>query len=323
MPEADQIQACPVCLSLDGFTVKGGRLEIWDFWYDCEVCGRFMVTDEAADYLGADDARLTPVLRAAVSHWIRLQQPPKDRLPKVSSDFMIRILAENRPLPSPGEQAIAILRYIGDANRATGKELEWFAPSFHAQIGSPNREFAMHLVFELRDHGLVKLMDATDSSGVNAGYVRLTLSGWERYEAERAGELAGNYGFIALKFGDAVLDPFLADVIKPSVRTLGFELRDMRDSARAGVIDNLLRSEIRNAAFILIDLTHENAGAYWEAGYAEGLGKPVLYLCERKKFEERKTHFDTNHCTTVLWDPEASEAFQRDLVATLQRSLES
>jgi len=35
-----------------------------------------------------------------------------------------------------------------------------------------------------------------------------------------------------------------------------------------------------------------NPGAYWEAGYAEGLGKPVIYTCEEAKFVEA-SHFDT------------------------------
>ena len=81
------------------------------------------------------------------------------------------------------------------------------------------------------------------------------------------------------------------------------------------------REKIRDAAFVLVDLTHENSGAYWEAGYAEGLGKPVLYICERAKFEAAKTHFDTNHLTTVLWEAHKPHEFIEQLIATLRRSL--
>ena len=31
---------------------------------------------------------------------------------------------------------------------------------------------------------------------------------------------------------------------------------------------------------------------YWEAGYAEGLEKPVIYTCEKNKFNSEKTPFD-------------------------------
>lgn len=45
---------------------------------------------------------------------------------------------------------------------------------------------------------------------------------------------------------------------------------------------------------LIADLTHGNRGAFWEAGYAEGLGKPVIYTCEASKFDEQ-SHFDTKH----------------------------
>ena len=89
-----------------------------------------------------------------------------------------------------------------------------------------------------------------------------------------------------------------------------------------GVIDNIMRTHIRDSAFVIADLTHDNPGAYWEAGYAEGLGKPVVYICEKAKFNERSTHFDTNHCTTVVWSKHNLARFCAELVATLRRSLD-
>ena len=97
---------------------------------------------------------------------------------------------------------------------------------------------------------------------------------------------------------------------------------DMRNVARAGVIDNIMRTQIRDSAFVIADLTDDNLGAYWEAGYAEGLGKPVIYICEKAKFDEDSTHFDTNHCTTVFWSKDDPDQFCRELIATLRRSLD-
>ena len=102
---------------------------------------------------------------------------------------------------------------------------------------------------------------------------------------------------------------------------IGYELVDMRNVTRAGIIDNIMRAQIRDAAFVIVDLTHDNSGAYWEAGYAEGLGKPVIYICEKTKFKAVKTHFDTNHCTTVIWSEGADDGFTQELIATLRRSL--
>src|SRR5258707_2625733 len=135
---------------------------------------------------------------------------------------------------------------------------------------------------------------------------------------ERRGKVAGNYGFVAFSFGNAQLDGLLKDTVKPGLReTLGFDLVDMRDVATAGVIDNIMRAQIRDAAFILADLTDDNPGACSEAGYAEGLGKPVIYLCEAAKFEAARTHFDTNHCTTVMWNAAEPALFVTELIATM------
>ncbi len=108
---------------------------------------------------------------------------------------------------------------------------------------------------------------------------------------------------------------------KPAVAETGFQLVLLRDKPRAGPIDNHLRAEIRSSRFLLADLTTDNAGAYWEGGFAEGLGKPVIYLCEKSAFDNRGTHFDTNHCQTVIWDPNDKERGASDLKATIRATL--
>lgn len=120
------------------------------------------------------------------------------------------------------------------------------------------------------------------------------------------------------------MDSFVTDVVKPAIRReLNFELVDLRDVAQAGVIDDIMRVTIRDSTFIIADLTHDNKGAYWEAGYAEGLGKPVIYICEKEKFHDKDKgiHFDVNHCTTVPWSTDKPHEFCAELIATLRRSL--
>jgi hypothetical protein len=224
-------------------------------------------------------------------------------------------------LPSPLQQSANAIRVIGEYVSENGVPLQSLTPDLSATIGAPSREAAFELLEELKSYGFISALSQRLLSDIVMQDVNLTLSGWERFEAERKGKISGNYGFIALKFGDPILDPFLNDHIKPATSELGYDLFDMRDVSRAGIIDNLIRMQIRDSSFVLVDLTHENAGAYWEAGYAEGLGKPVLYICEKNKFDEKQTHFDTNHCTTVLWDVSNPQKFREDLVATLRRSL--
>lgn len=225
-------------------------------------------------------------------------------------------------------QAINLIRLVGDHMREHGEALELESPAVAARVGAFNPNRFEELRDELVADGVLKIvtsgfgMSVGDFTHYQAAVYGLTLRGWSRYETEAKGKLSARYGFIALKFNDNVLDDLIANCIKPAVlRDIGYHVVDIRNVARAGVIDNILREQIRDAAFVLADLTHDNSGAYWEAGYAEGLGKPVIYLCERSKFDRAKTHFDTNHCTTVMWDAPGTPQFESELIATLRRSL--
>ena len=314
-----QQTGCVVCKSALCMLIGSAGLKSR---YECQVCGRYDAsTSVLEDKLDTQNDHLTAIQRAVLSHRIREANDAGRETPFLQTYDVDDVIANGR-LPTPAQQATNVIRFIGDRVAVTGEALPNLSPSFHAVVGSPNRNFALRIAKQLRGSGFLDAIDCTEMHLPDEILVvDLTLPGWAEYEKERRGETSGGYGFIALKFGDSVLDPFVSDVIKPAVSTLGFDLVDMRDVAEAGVIDNVMRARIRDAAFVLVDLTHANEGAYWEAGYAEGLGKPVLYLCNNEVFEEEGTHFDTNHCTTVLWDPEQPEQFTKDLIATLRRSL--
>jgi len=68
-------------------------------------------------------------------------------------------------------------------------------------------------------------------------------------------------------------------------------------------------------------LTDDNNGAYFEAGFAEGIGIPVIYLCRADKFKAKKTHFDTNHLVTIPWDTSDLATAATLLKETIRNSL--
>jgi len=318
---------CPVCLGdylgpakiLEG----GGGYRV-----DCPACGPFGLQAEAwddfLDPLSPLGSKLTAAQRARLSHRIRRAGADgKERRPKLDSDFVERFIDDGCPGPTPAEQAERLIQLVGDRVSRSGEKLDELPEDLYAVIGSPSPTFAGDLAGELIGRDLlVGIPYEGDDIVPTALEVSLTLDGWNNYELEKRGQFSGSVGFIAMKFGDPILDSLVEDIIKPAVRSgIGYEVVSMRDVSRAGVIDNLMRAQIRDSAFVIVDLTHDNSGAYWEAGYAEGLGKPVIYICERQKFEEAQTHFDTNHCTTVMWSENGAEDFSKELVATLRRSL--
>jgi hypothetical protein len=57
-----------------------------------------------------------------------------------------------------------------------------------------------------------------------------------------------------------------------------------------------IKSEIKQATFVAADLTDERPSCYFEAGYAEALGKPIIYVASKQSIispgKETKIHFD-------------------------------
>lgn len=324
---------CPICRNADG----GRCVEIPDHTlilrqlFECDICHRFGLTMEALRWLrsGDDAGGVAAMHRAILSHQVRTVLRASNELPPLVDGAHLKAIESHGQLPSPIEQANTLLRYIGDEVRRTGMRLGKLPHDIQAIVGAMNRPAAMQRVEQLRATGAVSCgaehhtaLTRNGQQFTEYGELDLTLDGWNLYEEQKRGRTAGNYGFVALQFDNKNLRGLL-DAVRPAIeKALGLELRDMRDVARAGIIDNIMRVQIRGSAFVLADLTDENRGAYWEAGYAEGLGKPVIYICEREKFSKAKTHFDTNHCTTITWSADDTEGFAAELIATLQRSLD-
>jgi hypothetical protein len=47
----------------------------------------------------------------------------------------------------------------------------------------------------------------------------------------------------------------------------------------------------------------------------------AYYTCERSKFEATKTHFDTNHHLTIVWDAASPDEAAETLKATIRATL--
>ena len=323
---------CPVCQNVHGGNAEamsaGGLKRV-----RCAVCGEFVVSDEAVeDYLGrkAGLTKWTPVARAALSynlrHRINLPSHSGTKLPLIDSETLQHFEDKGIDLPTALEQARNIIRYLGDFQRLTGERLNEMPVDFYAVVGAPNPSAAEQIAIDLAAQGQIKFMQKLIDRPQTFMAARLTLDGWKEWEAIHKGQRAARDGFIAMQYGDARLDKFITDVVQPCVQeALSVKLNrlDSPEVATAGVIDNIMREAIQNAAFVLVELSHGNKGAYWEGGHAEGLGKPVIYICEKAIFDdpEKKPHFDVNHCTTVMWEEGKEEEFERALAATLRNAM--
>ena len=89
-----------------------------------------------------------------------------------------------------------------------------------------------------------------------------------------------------------------------------------------------IKKEIRDSAFVVADLTDERQSCYFEAGFAEALPRPVIYVASKQSVLEpgtaTKVHFDihmnvqyfTNHVELKAKLPDAIEKNKEHLFPT-------
>ncbi len=259
--------------------------------------------------------------RSVLSHLVRKAQRPGKPLQIGEADLPSYQTAS--PPPNPQEQLDNLILWIGHEQHSPGtpatSSIEPLAATVGASISPPtSNEGAFQWL--LGETASQKLFTHGDAPGGRIAF-QLTMNGWNRYEELRHQRVASRTAFMAMKFGDRQLQKVLEDCFNPAVARAGFERRPLNEKQPAGLIDNQIRAAIRSARFVVADLTHDNNGAYFEAGFAEGLGLPVLYTCEAKKFEAKKTHFDTNHMHTIPWDAKRLGKAADKLTATIRVTL--
>jgi hypothetical protein len=279
---------------------------------DCYRCGDYSIDRVTCDDIGLPlkDSKQ----RALASHLIRKLQ--NDRRPHLTMDFFLSLT--QRALPTPADASDNLLLWLAEeADGSPGKltPITFSDAKTQALIGVIDNNDLQYVVLELQAEGLLR---GTLAAQMYQG--RLSPTGWRRFEELKRAHVASKYAFFARKFDNPELDRVFNECLRPAVAATGYELRLV--TQRAGLVDAVIEDEIRRRRFLIADLSDDNAGAYWEAGLAEGLGKPVIYVCCAKDgTDEKRTHFDANHRQTVRWDLAALDQTAIKLKAVIRNTL--
>ncbi len=312
---------CPVCsLRQQRTTISSRR-----FYVDCRRCGSFRIDLDLVEDLDSYE-RQSPGSRIRFSHYIRRMKrdiSPQSP-PYTQSDFDFAI--EKYVASSLSEQFDDALLALSELAKTPSVSYALAMEDIQSVVRAYDREDVFYLLRHLHSEGYVENYSHASENSVD-GLVQhkgqITFKGWLRVEELKQSKPSSRDAFMAMKFGDAELNQFLNEVIRPGVAKTGFRLMKLDDEPKAGLIDDRMRLQIKSSRFLLADLSHGNKGAYWEAGYAEGLGKPVIYLCKQAVFDDEKSrpHFDTNHHLTVTWDISKPDDFASRLKATIRFSI--
>ena len=295
-----------------------GDEQAFDVWQvvDCSRCGDFRITSLVALRRQLKE----PKQRALASHLIRKMQAGGTR-PELTEEFFAAL--RDQTLPTPAEASDNLILWMAeqqDGRPGQQVEVAYANPALLGTIGVVGPEDVDWIVEYLRLGGYLSLSPNLQGADRYIGY--LAPSGWARFEELKRAHVASRYAFLARRFANAELDKVVDRCLRLAIAQTGFELRTV--TQRAGLIDAVIEDEIRRCRFLIADLSDDNAGAYWEAGFAEGLGKPVIYICRAMEPDgkaEKKTHFDTNHRQTVRWDMASLDQTATQLKAVIRNTL--
>lgn len=119
-----------------------------------------------------------------------------------------------------------------------------------------------------------------------AGKIKISPTGYSRIDVLQKHTAHGRNALVAMKFGDDTKP--LREAIRTGIKSAGYNAVFIDEVQHNDFITPELLKYIRDSKFVVVDLTHQNNGAYFEEGYAMGLGKPVIQLCKK----DTKLHFD-------------------------------
>lgn len=128
---------------------------------------------------------------------------------------------------------------------------------------------------------------------------RLTPAGWQRALELQKTQRDSNQAFVAMWF-DKRMDEVWRNGFKLALEETKFNPYRIDIAEYNGKIDDQIIAEIRRSGLLIADFTGQRGGVYFEAGFAMGLGIPVIYTCRESDIDS--CHFDTRQYNHITWN---------------------
>lgn len=242
-------------------------------------------------------------------------------IPTLTSSFLEKVIS-TLPTYSPLEKQNKLLMAIEVLTTYPGKEVV-LLPDYDASLAwaENDKEFEYYIK-SLMGRGLIEIANKDHRTLSDPLYpMVITAAGWEYLEKKQSDLASKTQAFVAMSF-DEVLLPFYKNAIAPAIESTGY--RPYRVDAKPHLerIDAKIIAEIKDSRFIVADVTQQKAGVYYEAGFAHGLGIPVIWCVKHDDLEN--VHFDTRQYNHIIWqtEDELKEKLKYFILATIGRKVE-
>ncbi len=314
----------------------------------CPACGVYGLTIDAQTRFQKDDFSETH--RGIIAIHIRdAWEKNAGRIPlgPFSFEDLTALIKKGRPDPLALIDQ-ALVRFGSQSNIITGFRAVAVDKDFLLyQCISP-----VELVNVLRMLVQEGWVDPYDISAPQSG-LRINARGYSRLRELQRVNQDSRQGFVAMWYADE-MKPVYEAAIRPAIefREEGREEPRYRAVRVDGVehvndINDEMIAQIRRSKFLVCDLTGYRGGVYFEAGFAYGLGLPVIYTCRkdwcdadafvdaqgrpvkelrdsrgrRVSIKKEGIHFDLAHRNRIVWQgetPDQLAAFKKQLTDRIQ-----
>ncbi len=139
----------------------------------------------------------------------------------------------------------------------------------------------------------------TDMIDQTIGVIKSGELNTEQKPARIQEALMDGYAFVAMPIDQN--DPYLEDVldaIKEASKRCGIYAERVDEPQYTERITDRILESIRRAEYIIVDLTYSKPNVFYEAGYAQGVGKTTIYIAR----EGTELEFDLKDYPVIFFN---------------------
>ncbi|GIP34300.1 hypothetical protein [Paenibacillus sp. J2TS4] len=259
---------CLFCESnIAGLRLEGRKSYLFRNCY-CTNNGEYEILEEVYERLHARPHSQKRVQYPYISGYIREKTDKREKI-MLDSDNLSPIL-ESSDIPKTLEEKMnkcLLFLYRHSSRPEDSVVLNSIHYSYNITY-SPNLQEFIYILEELKTKKLITRIGAA---------LQLTAKGWE-HAASLSDKKPNKTCFIAVPADSSLFEPF-RDVVVPHMDDNGFAAVIQQPAADSSPEAANPLEQIRQSDVVIADLTRSHPDVYFNAGFALGLGIPVIYTC--------------------------------------------
>jgi len=265
--------------------------------YECPRCGKYQVSHELNEDFQYKSAR------ELLTCWVR-EQDLKGIQVVLTSDN-IDTIVNSIPHNSALEKLDRLLDNLQMVHPHPGEWFDVFGDNDYPLAWARDTEVFYYFLDSLANQHLIEYPNAHHpvfqrfkASPNTAHKIRITTDGWKRLDELRRTPAHSTIAFVAMSFSPDLKDAW-ENGIRPAVKEAGYTPHRVDMEPHVENIPMKILADIKRSRFVVADLTESKHGVYLEAGYAMGLGLPVIFTVSESHKDD--IHFDLKQFNQIRW----------------------